>query len=293
MKVTVAITLLLIAASAGAGDFTSDFALVMIDDETEAKFGAFPYDRKLYAEAIDACARYKAKAVVLKFFIDQAKSDEGDIALRDSMKRIPVALQARLESTEGSSQRIPSKFSFGEQKLATEVKGDRGWIPLPSLLDVAVDIGFVDIDSPEIPLVEEYQGIQYKSLIICCLELAIHAPARVAKDSRIYIGSGYLPVNASNVYRADVSGLESLKIISFAHLLAGDVKKEEIEGRVVIMGWDSTRTPTLPTAHGKMRIHRLFSQFLAASYRTLKANQALEPTTMAVTPAASHPSRQP
>ena len=291
MKVIAAIALLLIAASARAGDFASDFALVMIDDETEAKFGAFPYDRKLYAEAVDACARYKARAVVLKFFLDQAKSAEGDTALRDSMKRIPVALQARLESTEGSSQRIPSKFGFGQQRLAAGVRGDRGWIPLPSLLDVAAAIGFVDFDSPEIPLVEEYRSMPYKSLILCCLELAIRAPARVATDSRIYVGSGYLPVNASNIYRADVSRLESLKIISFAHLLAGDVKKEEIEGRVVIIGWDSTRTSTLPTEYGKMRIHRLFSQLVAASYRTLKANQAPTPTT--VTPPARQEARQP
>lgn len=293
MRIITAVAILLLAGSAKAGDFASDFAVVMIDDETEAKFGNFPYDRKLYAEAVEVCVLYNARAVVLKFFLDQTRSVEGDTALRESMKKIPVALQARLEPSEGSSQPILPKLGFGQRSLATEVRGDRGWIPLPGLLDVAAAVGFVDFDSPEIPLVEEYRGEAYKSLILCCLELATGATARVATDSRIYIGSGYMPVNASNIYRADISQLESLQVISFARLLAGDVQKEEIEGRVVIIGWDSSRTPTLPTEHGRMTIHRFFSQLAAAGYRTLKANQKLEAVTIPPTAPPAHEPRHP
>jgi len=282
MKVFAAMALFVVASSARGGDFASDFALVMIDDRTEAKYGAFPFDRRLYAEAIDACARYKAKAVVLKFFLDRAKSPAGDALLCDSMKKIPVALQARLDSTEGTPQTIPSRFSLSQQKLAVAARGDRGWIPLPALMEAATTIGFVDFDGPEIPLVEEYRDAPYRSLILCCLELVVQSRVRIVGDGKIHIGSGYLPVDDKNVLSVDVSRLEPLNVISLAALLAGEVKINEIEGRVVILGWDSNGTPTLPTRNGSMRIHRVFCQCLAESYRVLKANQFPEPALRAV-----------
>src|SRR5476649_1004481 len=167
MRALALIALLLLAAHARAGDFGSDFAVVMIDDATEAKLGPFPYDRAMYAKAIDACARLKAKAVVVKFFFDLPKTPAGDAALAAAMKNIPCVLQARLEPTEGTAQSIPSRFRFGDKPLPAGERGDLGWIPLPGLLDTASAVGFVDFDSPTIPLIEDYRGASYKSLVLC------------------------------------------------------------------------------------------------------------------------------
>lgn len=271
MKTALTLLIFVAATVLRADDFASRFAVVMIDDETEAKLGAYPYDRAVFAKAVDACADAGAQAVVLKFFFDLPKSAKGDAALRDAMTRIPVALQARLESSEGTQLQIPEKFRLGEQ-ATTAVRGDRGWIPLRSLMSSAAAVGFVDFDSPTIPLIEEYQGVAYRSLVLCCLELALNAPARVAPN-RIYLGERFLPVSAANSFQADLSQLESLKIISFARLLAGDVPKAELEQRVILIGLDSRKIPTLATEHGRMKIHRFFVQCLAATYRALQANQ--------------------
>jgi CHASE2 domain-containing sensor protein len=51
-------------------EFADKFAIVMVDDQSEAKLGPFPYDRALYAKAAEVCANDGAKAVVFKFFFD-------------------------------------------------------------------------------------------------------------------------------------------------------------------------------------------------------------------------------
>ncbi len=264
--------LLLLTTLTRARDFASDFAFVIIDDATEAKPGPFPYDRAMYAKAIDACVRLKAKAVVLKFFFDLPKSADGDTALAAAMKKIPVVLQARLEATEGTAQSIPPRFRFGDKLLPAGERGDLGWIPLPALLDSAAAVGFVDFDRPVIPLVEEYRGVAYKSLVLCCLEQATGAQARV-EPGKVFIGKGWLPVDGQNVFHSDFGELEPLQPISLASLLAGEVKPEAITGHVVILGWDSKNTDTLNTKLGSMRIHRVFLQCLAICHRQLSASQ--------------------
>jgi CHASE2 domain-containing sensor protein len=273
VKISAAILLLGFTTFLKADEFADKFAIVMIDDQSETKLGPFPYDRALLAKAAEVCADDGAKAVVFKFFFDQAKTQTGDAALGKAMRALPVILQARLGGDDSTTQEVPPRFQIGPGVLSTAVRDDEGWIPLPALLESAAALGFIDFDSPKIPLIEEYRGASYKSLIVCCLELAVGTQARVKDGIRIEIGNGYLPVNAKNVYRADLASLEPLKIMSFERLLAGGVPRSEIEGRVVIIGFDSSQIPTLETDHGRMGIHRFFVQCLAASYRALRANQ--------------------
>ena len=264
--------LFVVSTHAWAGDFGSDFAVVMIDDATETKLGPFPFDRAVVAKAIDACVRLKAKAVVLKFFYDLPKTPAGDAAFAAAMKKIPVVLQARLETTEGTAQSLPARFHWGDKLLPAGESGALGWIPLPGLLDSAAAVGFVDFNSPVIPLVENYRDASYKSLILCCLEMATGTQAR-AEPGKIFIGQSWLPVDGQNVFHSDFGELEPLRTLSFASLLAGEVRPEAIAGRVVIIGWDSKSTPTLPTKFGDMRIHRVFLQCLMLCERQLNASQ--------------------
>lgn len=263
--------LLLAFATAKADGFSSVFAVVMIDEATEAALGPFPYDRSVMARAVDQCARLKAKAVVLKFFFDLPRSESGDRALAESMTRLPVVLQARLEQTEGAAAEIPGRFRLGPHPLPAARSGQLGWIPLPALMDVASDLGFVDFVDANIPMVEEYRGAPYKSLVLCCLESAFGVSATIEPGNRIVLGGRFLPLDELNVSRGSLSRLEPARFISFARLLAGEVDSVDLEGRVVIIGFDGKNSPTLPTDYGEMKPHRLFVQCLAESCRRLQA----------------------
>ena len=264
------LTLLLIPAVTAAREFNAEFAVVMVDDATEKKLGAFPYDRAEYAKAVDACARLHAKAVVLKFFLDRPRSAAGDAALAAAMKNIPVLLQARLEATEGTPQELPARFRYaGGGQPAAAVGGQLGWIPLPLLLDSAAGVGFVDFDRAEIPLIEEYRHAPFKSLVLGCLELATGEPAHATGNGRIELGAQFMAVDGQNVHHAVLEPMEDLKIISFASLLEDRVAPDAIAGRVVIIGWDSAQTPALAAPRGPMKLHRFFVECLAATWRAL------------------------
>jgi hypothetical protein len=258
------LVILACACVAHASDFSSKFAVVMIDDATEAKLGPFPYDRSVMAKAVEACAEKGAKAVALKFFFDLPKSAEGDKALQRAMTKIPVLLQARLEPNSGTPQLLPVKFSVGRE-LPTAIRGDRGWIPLPMLLENAAACGFVDFESPNIPMVETYQGKTFKSFVVCCLEAALDKPASFSLR-QVAFGNRVLAVDDRNVFHAQFKEAHDWKACSLVQLLEGNVEAEEMNGRVVIIGWDTARTNTI----GKVRIHVYYIQALAAAYDALR-----------------------
>src|SRR5215212_6630734 len=86
------------------------FAVVFVDERTEARLGPFPYDRSVYAKGIERMGELGARGVVLKFFIDQAKTREGDEALAAAMGKVKVVLQAQLLTAEERPNRLPERF---------------------------------------------------------------------------------------------------------------------------------------------------------------------------------------
>ena len=79
MNLRLAILLLAsVPAIAFGGDFERDFAVVFITQATEAKHGRYPLDRALLAQAVERAADAGAKGVIIKFFLDQARTTEGD-----------------------------------------------------------------------------------------------------------------------------------------------------------------------------------------------------------------------
>src|SRR5689334_20798336 len=86
------------------------FAVVLIDRATERALGEFPYDRAVYARGIEALGRARVRGVVLKFFIDRAKTAEGDAALAEAMRKMKLVLQARLDAAEARPNALPERF---------------------------------------------------------------------------------------------------------------------------------------------------------------------------------------
>src|SRR4051812_42825563 len=82
------------------------FAVVFIDVKTERLLGPFPYDRSIYARAINKAASSGARGVILKFFIDQPKGEAGDRALVVAVGGTKVILQAMLDDKEAAPNEL-------------------------------------------------------------------------------------------------------------------------------------------------------------------------------------------
>ena len=216
---------------------------------------------------------------VIKLFLDREFTAGGDEALAQAMQRIPVVLQARIEPETGTPDDLPGRVAFHSPPLSTAISGDRGWIPIPRLAAAAADIGFVDFADEDIPLLENYRGKTYKSVIVCALELQSGARAHLGGRQQLMLGTrefGADRQHAKKVRRA----LTPLPAWALSDLLSGKIGQLEIAGRVVILGYTGSKAPVIATPAGGVSAHVFFGQCLRAVFEGLQPalTQRAEPS---------------
>jgi hypothetical protein len=266
-------SLCLLTTSRVFASFESDFAVVMIDTNSEAKLGTFPFDRSLLAQGIEKAAALGARGVVLKFFLDRAKSASGDKQFSDALRKIPVVLQARMDDTEALPNPLPDRFFLKDFEVQTKVSGRSGWIPLPAFAAGAADVGFVDFGSVEVPMLETYQGHTVKSLVVCCLEMGTGSRASFERDQVVRFGKRRLRLDEQYSIQATKLMKEQLTYIPFHSLLAGDVQANALKGKVVIIGYDGAQIHNVDLPIGQVRAHRAFVYVLKSLYEQLESEQ--------------------
>lgn len=250
-----------------------------MDDATEKELGPFPYDRSKYAEVISTLRVAKAKAVVLKYFLDQAKPGIGDDELSVEIKKMPVLLQARLDQTEPRPNSLPVSFGCGSRvrgDTSALLSGQSGWIPLEKFSQGCAGIGFVDIASKNdllnIPMVVKYRGCVLPSLELAALELAFGQPASIFLGDKISLAGHSLRVDASGQIHVQLPAKDRIDSISFVDVIKGNFDKKRVAGKIVILGFDAKETPVLATSMGPLRVHRLFYYSLESLYEQLETN---------------------
>jgi hypothetical protein len=238
--------------------FRDDFAVVFIDNASEAKYGKFPLDRSVIARAIRKASNLHARGVVLKFFFDLPKPGASDSAFAEALTNLPVVLQARIDNTTVQPNPLPARFTLIGMKSQTAISGRSGWIPIPKFTANAYDVGFVDFSSTNVPLLESYQDHTVKSLVLCCIELATGNRAVIEPGQKVKFGKCALQLNASNYVQAKLPIKDNLAYIPFDKFLDGNIPASLIQNKVVIIGYDGSQIQSFSTAIGKIRAHRLF-----------------------------------
>lgn len=261
------------AARSNPGNDSNPFVVVFIDTATEKSLGLFPYDRALYAKAIERAAALGARGVVVKFFLDKPKSADGDRILVRAMSAVHVVLQARMDPDEPTPNALPDRFKLSLHRDADDqpISGMRGWIPRPEFSTAAYDVGFIDhrvID--RMPLIERYQDRYVKSLYLCCLEMATGHRAEVTAGRLVRLGKQSLRIDTRNEVAVNYPINDDLPYLSFADFIASK-GSAAVKDRVVILAYDSDRFEAVSTPAGKMRPHRAFYHALTSIYDQLQA----------------------
>jgi len=252
------------------------FVAVFIDDATEKALGPFPYDREQYAKAVAALRRAKADAVVLKFFMDQAKSRSGDDRLAAEINAFPVYLQACFDPLEMRPHPLPTRFDRTDQYIKGKerlLSGRGGWIPLEKFSGYCAGIGFVDLASEEdvfhVPMLLRYKDRVVPSLQLLVLERVLGKRACFDPGRKMQLGATSLPIDKACQVQVPLPKEDKVDYIPFVDLLEGRFDPERVRGKVVIVGYDSEKTPTLPTPLGRVRMHRVFYYHLVGLYEGL------------------------
>ena len=100
-----------------------------------------------------------------------------------------------------------------------------------------------------------YRKGTVKSLWVEALELAAGSPAVIEPAARVRIGARILPLDKSNQLKV-VVGKEPVVVLSLLDLLEGRVTRKQIEGKVVVLGYDGDKMDKMTTPAGSMRAHR-------------------------------------
>jgi hypothetical protein len=127
-------------------------------------------------------------------------------------------------------------------------------------------VGFVDFNSTQVPLLEAYQSRTVKSLVVCCIELATGKSAVTGPDGNMKFGTNELRLDAQCCVTAKLPAKNDLAYIPFHQFLAGETPASQINGKVVILGYDGPNAQSFATAIGQVKAHRLFVYDLQSIY---------------------------
>jgi len=247
------------------------FTVVMIDAKTERELGKFPYDRSIYARAIEHAAKLGARGVVLKLFIDRPKTAAGDKALADAMRKTKVILQARLNDAEPEDNPLPERFQLDLEASANHpISAREGWMPLPAFSAAAHDIGFSEYtDLRAMPVVERFRDKYVKSLFTCCLELATGKRAQIVPGKSMKLDNKSLSLNDRDEAPVKLPESDALQYTPLVDFLNG-TGGQDVKDKLVILAYDGDRQPPVETPIGMISGHRLFCYFLFSLYEKLR-----------------------
>ena len=151
------------------GDFakpkiSDDIVIIAIDDSTfdaidasdrtqvdwKARYGLWPYDRRIWADVIDYLSKAGARMLVMDMVLDTARSDEsGDIAMAEAMStaRFPVYLGFNVIPKDGALFPGLPKVEPKNTPMVSRVPPSHPSAPTPSA-DSPDDSGFEE--TPEV-----------------------------------------------------------------------------------------------------------------------------------------------
>ncbi|MCA2997582.1 MAG: CHASE2 domain-containing protein [Rhodocyclaceae bacterium] len=241
----------------------SPFALVMIDDASAAKYGGFPVDRAVTAQAINKLAAAGVRGVVLKFFYDAPSNTASDVALASAMSKTKVILQARIDDSEAKPNRLPDRFALTVPAGPVAVSGVSAWLPLPVLSNRAHRVGFVDITSPDrVPAFERLGDHSYPSLTVAAISLALGDPAlNIEPGKHLQLGGKTISLDAKSQIKLSANafrGAHDTAYFSFADVVEGKTSLSALSGTVVVIGYHGNQMPTIRTNAGAIKLHLAF-----------------------------------
>jgi hypothetical protein len=248
----------------------SPFAFVMYDAQSEMIIGKFPPERDVYANLVLKLKENEAKAIVFKYFFDLPKNTIKDQVFADSLKELPVFLQARIDNSEKKPNDLLNKYYSSDLlKSKNVITGNSGWIPISTISFNAYDLGFVDIRNPSyIPLFEKYKGHYVKSLWYSIIKY-IFPDVKIENGSLIN-GNRKINSNDFGEVKIEYPLNDSLQYISFSNLINEHIDSKIFQNKIVIVGYDGNNIDSIQTPIGSIKSHRVFIYGLLSLYDQLK-----------------------
>ena len=214
--------------------------IVAIDDTIVKLGGAYPLPRAEIARIVDAIARLEPKVIAIDLLLVDKGPADGDAALAKALAASPSVLAGAAVFSNGVQ---PS--ADNDAPLARLPEADRFLLPLPAFADRA-EVGIANVTTGQtgtplsVPMLFRTRDKIELSFPLRVASVAIGQkltiePNRLSFDDRsIATASAYaLPLSYYGPRR-------TIRTVSAADLLSGQVDNEAIQGRIVVLGATAT-----------------------------------------------------
>ena len=259
------VIVVIISLSVISVNASSNIVMITLQDESEDFLGLFPVSRNVYSNAIDTLANQGAKSVILKFFIDQSNNIAEEKELAESLKRLPVIMQAELNNDKNVN--IPVKIVRKiPHNLSSLPNYSGGFFPLNVLSREAKFIGYgqarLDSDFTKIDLLSTYNNALVSSIVLNTIEEVLNRTATL--DGNILsIGDLKIPITEEGMASCEYTESKDIPIFSFSDLLTNKIASKDLNGKVVILGYMRKDAPRYKYGFLNMKTatsHELFSK---------------------------------
>jgi adenylate cyclase len=211
--------------------------IVAIDDALVKQGGSYPVARGDLARIVDAIAKLQPKVIAVDLLLVDRGSDGGDDALAKSLMGRPAAIAAAAVFPD------PSQSIAGDNDgpLARLPRAEKFLLPLQKFADHA-EIGIVNVSTDRsgtprsIPMLFRTSDRIEMSFPLRVAALAIGKEPTI-EPNRLVLGERSVATDVDHALPISFYGpRRTIRTVSAASLLAGEVGSDAIQNRIVVVG---------------------------------------------------------
>ncbi|MGC1529662.1 MAG: adenylate/guanylate cyclase domain-containing protein, partial [Bradyrhizobium sp.] len=212
--------------------------IVAIDDDVVKAQGVYPLPRIDLAKIVDAIARLEPKVIAIDLLLIDNGPPDADEALAKSLAARPSVIAAAAIFPE-ASQSVSSENDKGP--LSRLPTAERFLLPLKKFTDHA-KIGIANVATDQtgtprsIPMLFRTPDMVELSFPLRVASLAVGKEPVIGPD-RLTLGQRSVPTDVDHALPIAFYGpRRTIRTISAASVLAGDISPDDIRNRIVVLG---------------------------------------------------------
>lgn len=211
--------------------------IVAIDDDTVGKEGSYPLPRADLAAIVDAVARFEPRVVAVDLLLLDRGNDRSDAALAHAFDKRPTVIAAAAVFPE-TTQSIEADE---KGPLARLPRAERFLLPLKTFADHAA-VGVVNLTTDRsgtprgVPMLFRSGDRVELSFPLRAASLATGADPAIEAGS-LSLAGRRIPMDIDQVVPlAFYGGRGTVRTISAASVLSGEIAREAVRDRIVVIG---------------------------------------------------------
>jgi adenylate cyclase len=211
--------------------------IVAIDDEVARRTGSYPLARSDLARIVDAIAQLEPRVIALDLLLIDRGQDGSDEALAHAFDKRPTAIAAAAIFAQAKQ----SIAATDEDPLARLPRAEKFLLPLKIFADHAA-VGLVNVTTDQsgtplaVPMLFRASDRIEMSLPLRVAALATGMDPTI-EPNRLVLAGRSIPTDIDHVLPLAFYGHRgTIRTVSAASVLDGELTRDAIQGRIVVIG---------------------------------------------------------